>query len=96
MKTIFKSTWNNKRVIVSTQEHYIPNGFNNDFHVRIKVEDSNLLPSRFSRGMAHKANIDVIKTVGGVSKYVGRLLENAAQQEQARRQKPIKEQLSLF
>ena len=64
--------------------------------MRIKVEESQLLPSRFSRGMTHKANIDVIDTVGGVPNYVARLLDHVVQQEQVRRQKPIKEQLSLF
>ena len=96
MKTILKSAWNNKRVRVSISKCYLPGGFYRSFNMCIKVEDTSLLPSRFVKGTTHKANQDIIETMGGLPRYIASILNEAAKREYQRRANPIKEQLRLF
>lgn len=96
MKTILNSHWNKKRVTVSISEYYFPNGFNASFRMRIRVEETYLLPSKFDRGFVHTANIDVINTIGGLPNYVAKILNDAALNEQRRRKQVIDEQFILL
>lgn len=96
MKTVLKAYWYGKRVTVTVVPYYLQNGFNASFRMRIKVADNALLPQRYMSGSTHKANIDIVKSVGGLPSYVARVLNTAAIYEQRRRAQPIKEQLSLF
>jgi len=96
MKTVLKSTWNNKRVVVSIAERYHPNGFNSAFQMRIRVEDTHLLPSKFVKGYMHLANRDIIDTLGGLPNYLALILNNAYCIHQEKQTRPIKEQLCLF
>ena len=96
MKTALKAIWHNKRVIVSIDQYYLSDGFNASFTMRIKVEETPTLPSRFIRGSTHKANKDIVETMCGLPNYVTQLLNDAAMREHIRRTTPIKEQLSLF
>lgn len=96
MKTVLKAKWHNKRVIVSIDQYYLSDGFNASFTMRIKVEETPALLSRFTKGAVHKANKDIVGTMGGLPNYVAQLLNDAAMREHMRRTTPIKEQFSLF
>ncbi|WP_133471322.1 hypothetical protein [Paraglaciecola marina] len=96
MKTVLKEKWHNKRVTVSIDKHYLLDGFNSSFTMRIKVDETSALPSRFIKGAIHKANKDIVETMGGLPNFIAQLLNDAAKQEYMRRTIPIKEQLSLF
>ena len=92
MKTVLKAFWHDKRVTVKADRHYIQDGFNKSFHIHIKVDDTYLLPERFIKGTSHKANSDIIDTVGGLPKYIGKLLDDAAKREYMRLTRVINEQ----
>lgn len=96
MKIILKAFWHGKRVTVSISHHYEQDGFNRHFHMKIKVEEAYLLPNCFIRGATHKANMDIINTLGGFPKYVSKILDDAARREEIRRKTMIEEQLKLF
>lgn len=95
MKTILKATWNGKKVIVKVAERYEPDGFNNNVRFKTQVEETWLLPERFAKGTTHKANMDIVETMGGIPNYIGKILDDAARRELKRRQTAIKEQLSF-
>jgi hypothetical protein len=69
--------------------------FGKTLHIRVKVEDSILLPSDFTNGMTYKANPDIINSVGGLPLYIKYILDKAALLEEARRSAPIEQQLAL-
>lgn len=96
MITVLKSIWHNKRVIVSIDECYKLDGFGRSFRMCIKVVDCHWLPISFARGKIHTANQDIIETLGGFSHYIAYILELNAQKEQARREKVLSEQFTLF
>ncbi|PRO75180.1 hypothetical protein C6Y40_02450 [Alteromonas alba] len=58
MKIILKSRWNNKTVVVFRDRYFLPNGFNTAFRLKIKVQETHLLPNRYVKGVLHIANID--------------------------------------
>jgi hypothetical protein len=96
MKTVLKAFWHGKRIIVKADKYHRIDGFNRTFRINIQVEDTDLLPECFINGTSHKANIDVIETVGGLPNYIAKILNEAAEREYMRKTKPIEEQLSLF
>ncbi|REL26930.1 hypothetical protein DXX93_10350 [Thalassotalea euphylliae] len=96
MKSILKALWHDKRVTVSINEFYIIDGFNRCFRMKICVESTCLLPSKFTRGATHIANMDIVETLGGLPRYVAKILDDTARQEHTRRTKPIVQQLRLF
>lgn len=95
MKIVLKAKWTDKKVIVKTAEYYKPDGFNRSFHLWIQVEDTWSLPERFIKGTTHKANMDIIETMGGLPNYVSKILNDAAIREKMRRDTPIQQQLSF-
>lgn len=96
MNIIMKAHWNNKAVIVFKEKYFLSNGFNTAFRLKIKVQETHLLPNRFVKGVLHTANIDIVETLGGLPNYVSKLLDDAARKEHIRRTKVIEKQLSLF
>jgi hypothetical protein len=96
MKTVMKAFWHGKRVVVKADRHYRVDGFNRTFRIKIQVEETSLLPECFIKGTSHKANIDIIETVGGLPNYITKILNEAAEREYMRKTTPIEEQLSLF
>lgn len=96
MKVILKSRWNNKAVIVFKEEYFLSNGFNTAFRLKIKVQETHLLPNCYVKGALHIANIDIVETLGGLPNYVAKLLDDTAKKEHIRRNKVIDKQLSLF
>lgn len=96
MNIIMKAHWNNKAVIVFRDRYFLFKGFNTAFRLKIKVQETHLLPNRFVKGVVHSANIDIIETLGGLPNYVAKLLDDAARKEYIRRNKVIDKQLSLF
>lgn len=96
MKIILKSRWNNKTVIVFRDRYFLFNGLNTAFRLKVKVQETHLLPNRYVKGALHIANIDIVETLGGLPNYVAKLLYDAARKEHLRRTKAIDKQLSLF
>ena len=95
MKTVLKARWQGQKVIVKAAQRYEPNGFNNSVRFNTQVEQTWLLPERFTKGTTHKANMNIVETVGGIPNDIGKILDDAARCEQKRRNKPIKQQLSF-
>ena len=96
MKTILKSRWQGKRITVKAGISRMAGDVDKTLRLKIQVEETHLLPGNFVKGITHKANIDVINTMGGVPHYIKKILDDAARQEDARRTNPIERQLSLF
>lgn len=96
MKIILKSRWNNKTVIVFRDRYFLFNGLYTAFRLKIKVQETHLLPNRYVKGALHIANIDIVETLGGLPNYVAKMLDDTAKKEHIRRNKVIDKQLSLF
>ena len=95
MKTILKATWNDKKVIVKAAQYYEPDGFNRNFKLKIQVEETWLLPECFIKGTTHKANMDIVETMGGIPNYIAKILDDVARREAKRRNATIKRQLDF-
>lgn len=95
MKNIIKTQWNDKAVKVALSASYMAGMSDRTLNLQITVEETTLLPSSFARGHIVKANADIINTVGGLPRYISKVLNEAARREQKRRSQPITTQLSF-
>ena len=95
MNNTIKTTWNNKHVHVNVSTSYMVGEKGKTLFFNIKVEDTVLLPSSFTKGAVYRANPDIINSMGGLWRYVKKILDDAAKREEIRRNAPIEQQLAL-
>ena len=95
MTNIIKTQWQEKAVKVALSASFMAGLNDKTLYLKITVEETTLLPSRFARGHSIKANADIINTVGGLPRYIKKLLDDATRREAKRRNAPIKQQLSF-
>lgn len=95
MTNIIKTQWQDKAVKVTLSASFMAGLNDRALHLKITAEETTLLPSRFARGYNVKANADIINTVGGLPRYIKKILDDAAKREAKRRSQPIKQQISF-
>lgn len=95
MNNIIKTQWHDKAVKVAFSASFMAGLNDRTLSLKITVEETTLLPSSFARGHSIKANADIINSVGGLPRYIKKVLDDAARREQKRRNTPIATQLSF-